>query len=269
MTNPALSIKTDDEIGRLYQLPDGGYSPEISRDEAILGLNQMKLFPSITNAIDSLNPRMEGYVSHVTKRKYAETGSIEDAVKEPLAYLEATGARGTRVHKYCEDFIAAGYTTPLQGQSLDAYADCEAHDEEWNDLGYIKGFHKFLDYNLPEFIMQEATVYGYANGLPYAGTTDFIARIGGRTVVGDWKTTSKLRATVGMQLAAVAHAKKITSDFVTLDDMIYVDEAWGVQLRHFGSFKLGKVKDVPTAFNLFSSALHLWRLKAGIDSTLR
>lgn len=270
MTDPILAISTTDEIGRLYQTPSGGFAATLSEEEALAGLASNKLFPSITNVVDVINPKMEGYIRHMTKRSYQETGSIEDAIMAAEVYLYATADRGTRVHKFIEDFIEAGYTTEQQATLLESYGVCEENDEEWGDLGYVKSFFKFLAWHKPDFLHQEATVYGYSlSGIPYAGTTDFVAKIRGKVIIGDWKTTSKLRETVALQLAAVQNASKMTTDFSTLEPMVQASECWGVQLKKFGFFQTGRVENIDRAFQLFSSALELWRLKAGVEKTLQ
>lgn len=80
-------------------------------------------------------------------------------------------ARGTDVHNAAEK-LALG-TVP----------EVEPHIAP-----YVEQYRLFLEAHQPEFLMAEAPVYNLTHG--YAGTLDAVARIDGKVVVVDMKTTA-------------------------------------------------------------------------------
>ena len=105
MTTPILAISTNETIGRLYQLPGGGYPAQITPQKAVEGVLRGELFPSITNCIGTLNPSLEGYVAFMYGKALAKGQTQREAEKAHITYRDATADRGTRVHKAIEDFI--------------------------------------------------------------------------------------------------------------------------------------------------------------------
>lgn len=210
MTNPALSISTTQQIGRLYQLPGGTYEKSISKQVALKGLANETLFPSITNVLNVLNKNLEGYAVYMMGKALREGKSQAEASKEYITYRDMAAERGTNVHALIEEYINAGNGS--RGTFLSMYKALPSWPavKETGGEGYMKAFINFCNTYHPKFIMQEATVYGATSlmhdSFNYAGTTDFIAEINGVTVVGDWKCTSKLHGSVARQMAAVAHA---------------------------------------------------------------
>jgi hypothetical protein len=68
-------------------------------------------------------------------------------------------------------------------------------------------FERFLADWRPEILMSEATVYHRAES--YAGTLDAIMRLGGRTVLADYKTGKDVYPEVALQLSAYARAEGV------------------------------------------------------------
>src|SRR5690606_29622277 len=69
-------------------------------------------------------------------------------------------------------------------------------------------FQEFLDDVQPEFIHLEQTVWN--DNPSYAGSFDAIMKVGGETVITDWKTTrSGVHEEVALQLTAYANAERI------------------------------------------------------------
>lgn len=277
MTSPILSISTTEQIGRLYQLPGGGYTSQITGSQAVDGVLRGELFPSITNCIGTLNPSLEGYVAFMYGKALAKGQIQKEAEKAHITYRDATADRGTRVHKAIEDFIEKGFAGDRfdiiveseMYKGIESYRELQKHTNTYNllkksnDIIYFEAFLNFVRAYRPRFISQEATVYGETfSGRKYAGTTDFIAEIDGKVVIGDWKTTSKLKQTVGLQLAAVANAKQITTDFETLEEMPASDGCWGVKLNADGSFEVYEAENHKQAWVNFQAARTLWDMVA-------
>lgn len=278
MTDPILAISTTDKIGRLYQRPGGGYSSSISGSKALSGLLSGELFPSITNCIGALNPSLEGYVAFMIGKSLRAGEDLQQAEKAHITYLHQTADRGTRVHLAIEDFINKGFADPDRLETLietelyktiPSYRALKEHDRTHNllrrsnDLSYFEAFLNFCRRHKPRFISQEATVYGQTfSKRGYAGTTDFIAEIAGEIVVGDWKTTSKMKQSVGLQLAAVANAKEITTDFKTLKPMPKIDAVWAVQLKPDETFVAYKGYNDRQAWVNFQAARTVWDMIA-------
>ena len=174
-TNPELSISTNETIGRLYQLPNTGYASTITPKEAREGLRSGALMPSITNCIDALNPKLEGYVSFMFSKALKAGLTTKEAGQAHITYRDATAERGTRVHKAIEDFINAGLAKPERFEALmeteyykalDSYRELVKYNNTMNLLGksndiiYFNAFLKFVRDYKPRFISQEATVFG-------------------------------------------------------------------------------------------------------------
>lgn len=70
--------------------------------------------------------------------------------------------------------------------------------------GFRVQWQRFLEAYRPEWVASEATVYSRKYG--YAGTLDWIARIGGVTYLGDLKTGERIYDEVALQLAAYRFA---------------------------------------------------------------
>ena len=122
--------------------------------------------------------------------------------------------RGTSIHDYL-DAIAQGRTVPkLEGDAL----------------RYKPAADEFLETYQPKFVMTEFTVFGDG----YAGTCDFIAEIGGRLVIGDFKTSKALYPEIALQLAAARYADVIVQPDGTETPMVEVDGGVGVLITPDG-----------------------------------
>lgn len=110
-----------------------------------------------------------------TLKAFHEDGDREGAIKwlkdSRWTKTGAAAARGTDVHKAAEQ-LALG-TVPKVDPAIEPY---------------VEQFRRFLADFEPEFLMAEAPVYNLTHG--YAGTLDAIARIDGKPVVMDMKTTA-------------------------------------------------------------------------------
>lgn len=111
---------------------------------------------------------------HRTLTAFVEDGDREGAIKwlkdSRFQRSGAAAARGTDVHQAAEQL------------ALGAVPDVAPEIEP-----YVEQYRRFLEDFEPEFLLAEAPVYNLTRG--YAGTLDAVARIDGRTVVCDVKTT--------------------------------------------------------------------------------
>jgi hypothetical protein len=108
-------------------------------------------------------------------REFVEDGDREGAVKflkdARWTKTGAAAARGTDVHKAAEAYALG--TVPEVAPEIEPY---------------LAQYRRFLTDFAPEFLMAEAPVYNLTAG--YAGTLDAIAKIDGKVVVCDMKTTA-------------------------------------------------------------------------------
>lgn len=112
---------------------------------------------------------------------------------------------------------------------------CELHDQDDLDMDsvsdeympYLQAWIDFKNKCQPEWLGMEARVFNKT--FRYAGTFDRLARINGKTVLIDIKTTLNLMPTLPLQLAAYAHC---------LDQL--PDVCAGVQLKPDGTYHIVK-----------------------------
>lgn len=106
---------------------------------------------------------------------------------------------GTAIHDACEQYALTGVRPEV--------------DDELRP--YLDHFDRWVQKHSPEFLATELTVYSDDYG--YAGTLDFIARVHGVVVIGDYKTSKKSKDSrgkakkpypeVALQLAAYRYAE--------------------------------------------------------------
>ena len=98
---------------------------------------------------------------------------------------------GTLTHEWLEAHLAGEFEPTLvreeQTEMIEAFLQWESE----HDI---------------EVILQEATVYGYIDGMPYAGTFDAILVIDGVTYLVDYKTSAAVRPSHIAQMAAYGMA---------------------------------------------------------------
>jgi len=159
----------------------------------------------------------------VEKRRIWSDMSADEAVdwlkRAPFRETDRAAVQGTDVHDWCEKHVLGGLPVVVE-------------DAPPAQQGYLKAFLSFLTEHHPEYEMTEATVYNRHWG--YAGTLDFLARIDGRFVLGDYKTGKGVYGEVAMQLAAYRNAEFIgmpNGDEVPMPD---VDECMVLHLMPTG-----------------------------------
>lgn len=113
-----------------------------------------------------------------------------DSKKAHKKTLELSAGIGTTAHEFAERYIA-GKEVPLPANS-------EARLAAQAFLAWLRSKKKI------EFLFSERKVY--SKKYNYAGTVDFVARIDGRLVVGDFKTSKAIYPTSFYQTACYQQA---------------------------------------------------------------
>lgn len=272
MTPPALAFGIR-KRGRHYPWPPqpvdhlprnqwGSVNPEDIPDN-------LTPLPSITNALGIIDkPALLGWAAEQALRDLYETGDLPDDVDEAIsrhkyAHNKARNKRadaGTRAHTLAERLTT---DQPLPASISD------------EDAAYADAFMEFWADHQPEPLWVEATVANPDVG--YAGTGDLFARIGGRTVVLDYKTRGRppkkknqpvLYDENRAQLAALADApyRFVWDDGEwAVDVMPQVDEGWGVVLYPDGAYGVEKLGagELARCFEGFKGCLQTWRWLKG------
>lgn len=222
--DPEFAVMT--QYGRLYLLPeDVAIKNELMKDvrQSIL---DGKLLPSVTNVIGVRDkPHLIPWASKIVATKAVELANqfperMRDAPEKAIHYLKGlanadrdkAGMQGSKVHRAVE-MLTLGNDLP-EGLSP-------------TELFHVDRWKRWREQWQPEFLEVEATFIGDG----YAGTADFVAKIMGHTVIGDYKTTrSGLHIDLSLQLSALANAPKMISNGVTVDNPYMFEAGMGVHL---------------------------------------
>lgn len=135
-------------------------------------------------------------------RKADVKNLVQDAKDYHKQLKEEAGDRGTRVHKFIEEFVAA----TLVGESEDPFGSGLPVVEAGRDIAdQVERFIKWWLENDVVPIFQEKTVWSVDGG-GYAGTLDAYWRVNGSHYIIDIKTSKGLWPEHEMQLAGYYHA---------------------------------------------------------------
>lgn len=214
MATPVLVEEVEGK-GRMYRDPGTG-----------------ALLPSVSNVIGLLAPRSEllawtartvaeyavAHLAPLTEIAAADPWTAVEVLRESAERPRSLAAsRGALVHAVAEA-LARGEQPP-------------AHTP--GELPYVRAWLEFVRDFRPSFLAVEAVLLNRTHA--YAGTADFIARIGGRLVVGDYKTARKgVFREVALQLAALARAEWLVGPDGALVPMRPLDGAIAVHLAPSG-----------------------------------
>lgn len=157
--------------------------------------------------------------------RYIGVVNDPDAVAAAVSWLSGSPNRdrdrksdlGSAVHKEVEDIILG-----------------KPRKAEWDgELAAFKPhWDKFVADFTPEFLASEATIWNRTE--MYAGTLDWIAKIGNKVVLGDVKTGKGIYAEVALQLCAYAHGEFVLLDDGTEEPLPDIDGAVALHLRPDG-----------------------------------
>lgn len=191
-SEPALAVAIDDKVGRLYRQPDFVLPQSLPMSKVKELVRSGDLVPSTTNiigvrnapfllswatrlvataAVDMAKKTPETFLSRVKANPY---GAIDYFKNTANRERDFWGNQGTRVHLMCE----------LMAMNKDiSYLSPSEYEQK-----SIDQFSLWLDTFQPTFKHLEITGFGKTeDNLGYAHTTDFIADIGDRKAIGDYK----------------------------------------------------------------------------------
>lgn len=182
MTSPKNSHQQNDE--RIYTWPPTG-----------------ERFTSVTTILSVLNkPFLVGWAAkeaaqyalthHEELREMTAADAIKRISRAHKDIAQVSSELGTRVHACVE-------------RSIDGQPPLETPD-------HMRFFDAWKLVFKPEFLLSEKTVFNRAEG--YAGTFDFVARIGEANIIIDVKTGKAVYPEVALQLAAYAHGEFVGHD---------------------------------------------------------
>jgi hypothetical protein len=116
---------------------------------------------------------------------------------------------------------------------------------------FMEQFVEFLEARRPEFLMNECTLWNRTYG--YAGTADWIARIGGKVTLGDTKSGNNVWPEVGLQTSALSHAEFILHPDGTEEPLPRIELLGVLHLRP-RSWALIPVHDAEACWQAFLAA---------------
>jgi hypothetical protein len=257
MTQPALALATS--FGRLYRRPETPVETIPSDPAAALAAGV--LFPSVTNVIGVLDkPYLNGWYAREAAKAAVEVekthpGLIRSKPWDAINFLKDAAPRKAAAAAALGDVVHNTVELLGAGQDIDAPDEVSA--------AYVDNWRRFVkDYD-PTFTHLEATCFGTVLGpdgqeLHYAGTTDFIASIGGNLFVGDYKTGRAVHTEAGLQLAALANAHTlVTSD----GEVIPMPRIDGGMVVHVNAdmYRVWPVVDWDAAWAAFGQLRQVWQ----------
>jgi hypothetical protein len=259
MTSPLLA--QDSPYGRLYRHPFSAGLEIIDIEEAIAN---GVLMPSVTNVIGIMD---KPFLSTWYGRKAAEDairisrthpGLMQRKPYDAVRYLkdaakrsvDASSLLGSTVHDLVEEMSLGG---------LPEYdPDLELYIESWRE---------FVAEYKPEFLYTETTSFGKTkSGRKYAGTADFIAKINGLTVLGDYKTGRSIHTEAGIQISALSHAEELITVEGEILEMPHIDAGIVVHLTPKG-FNVHQTQLRGLPWGIFQNLREVWDFHvANLDS---
>lgn len=156
------------------------------------------------------------------------------------------------------------------GDTVHALAEAWSTGQPFPDVprevnGFVNQLVNFMMDERPEFIESEATVWSRSYG--YAGTLDFIAKIGPQTLWVDIKSGKNLHDEVGLQLAALSRA-----DFIIREngDEVEMPPCDGLAALHIRprSWKLVTLNHGDDCFRAFLAAKEVFEWSNYIAPTV-
>lgn len=136
---------------------------------------------------------------------------------------------------------------------IEAWSCGVAHPDPPREIsGFTGQYISFLTDVRPQFLENEATLWSHRHG--YAGTCDWIARIGERVILGDTKSGKRVYPEAVLQVTALANADVILHADGTEEPLPPCDELAILHIRP-RSWKLVPVKLEDVNMDTFLAAL--------------
>lgn len=214
ITNGIVRITTEDE--RWYLVDD-------------------QYIPSVT-WISSFYPKGVAFYKWLADKGWDESQALK----------EAAGARGSKVHKAIEDLIARK-TVKHDAQYLNTSTEKieELTAQEYGALLSFADWHKETD---PIPLHSELIVISKLYN--FAGTADFICKIGEETWLIDFKTSSSIWPEYELQMSAYKQA--LQEQGILIDKMGILQVGY---TRNKSNYKFTEIED---KFPLFEAAKAIW-----------
>ncbi len=245
MTEPILAVSVAGQ-GRMYRHPQ-----------------TRELYPSVTNVLDVLaKPWLGAWAAKMVAEFAWDSRDVLMQIERDAAVDMLKGAirrkrdraadLGSVIHAFIEALVTGAPAPSLE----------EEHRP------FIRAVEGFLDEFDPEFVVVEGTVFSsdFPPELRYGGTFDFLARVDGKLLLGDYKTGSGVYDEVALQLAALRHAEELWDRHTgELSPMPEVDACVAVHLRPEG-FALHVVRADELAYQAFLGLRQAWPWTKGQQS---
>lgn len=211
------------------------------------GLPEMLAVPSVTWITQSY-PKGIGYYKWLAEHGWDEAEAIK----------VAAGDKGTKVHLAIED-ILRGVEVRIDSKYLNKSTGLE-EELTLEECDAILSFLKWKAENNPELIAFETTVFSEKHN--YAGTIDYICKIGEEYWVIDFKTSQQVWPSHELQLNAYKQ---------TLENAENHIEGLDVSNLKMGILQVGyrrnkdgfKFTEIEDDFDTFLAAQHIWKKEHG------
>ena len=159
---------------------------------------------------------------------------------------ELAGEAGDKVHQGVKRLVSGG-TVGMDDSFINPTTN-EPEPLTDNEYWRLMTFREWFEKTRPEVLRTEYTVVNETHG--YAGTFDWLARIGGKVTLGDHKTGNNVWPEVGLQLSALAHAEFILHPDGTEEPLPPVELLGALHLRprSWALIPVGESEDCWEAF---------------------
>jgi hypothetical protein len=251
MTGPRNARTTS--RGRVYQWPATGES-FWSVTTILSALPKPALLPwgmrSVAEAAVAQHDRVSAMVTAAGDDPEARKAVVDWLKGEPYRQRDKAADLGSLVHARIESLILGKPEPPAPPVAV----------------GFIEAFDAFVRDWRPEFLAAEMSVYNRTAS--YAGTLDWIARIGDVTVLGDTKTGKDVYPEAALQLCAYARAEFAGMPDGTEGAMPVTDEARVLHLRSDGTYSLVPVRTDDDVWQTFLYVAQVFRWQEEISKTV-
>lgn len=248
-------IREVDEKKGIHQITivdERWYCKEIKNDKT--GVPEMKFVPSVTWITQSY-PKGIGYFKWLADHGWDEAESLKNAA----------GDKGSKVHLAIED-IMQGKEVRIDSKFMNKSTGLE-EELTLEECDAIMSFIAWRDEVKPEMITFETTVFSDQHN--YAGTIDFICKIGEEYWVIDFKTSQYVWPAHELQLNAykqtVENGENMIRDPKNKSGYMDVTNLKMAVLQvGYRRNKAGwKWNEIPNDFDMFLTAQKIWTREHG------